>query len=165
MSRDSGFTLAELMTVVAVIAIMSAIAVPGVMAWLPKYRLGAAARQVHSAIEFARMSAVKENASVAVFFNLGNGTYRIWVDNGQGGGVADDVTQNGAERILQGGEIRSDVAMSAALFSAAPGFHFNGMGLPFRSDGSPGGGFVVLTNTKGQTRTIVLNNGGNVRIQ
>ena len=165
MKKDSGFTLAELMIVSSIIAIVSAFAIPGLVGWLPNYRLSGAARDVLSAIESARMTAVRANASVAVAFTPGNGAYHIWVDNGEGGGGANDFTQNGAERTLRDGLMPSDVVMSSALFGAASSFRFNGIGLPLQTDGSPGGGAVVLTNSKGRTRTIALGTGGNARIQ
>jgi type IV fimbrial biogenesis protein FimT len=135
------------------------------ISWLPNYRLSSAAREVLSAIELARLTAVKENASVAVSFTSGNGTYRLWVDNGAGGGAANDFAQNGSERTLREGRMPSSVAMSSAVFGAASSFRFNGIGLPLRTDVSPGGGSVVLTNTKGKTLTIALSSGGNARIQ
>lgn len=165
MKRDSGFTLAELMVVTSIIAIMSAVAIPSLISWLPNYRLSSAAREVLSAIELARLTAVRENASVAVAFTPGNAAYRLYVDNGEGGGAANDLTQNGSERTLRNGQMPSSIAMSSAAFGASSSFRFNGIGLPFRSDGSPGGGAVVLTNSKGKTLTIALSSAGNARIQ
>ena len=64
----AGFTLVELMIAVAIIGIMAAIATPGLIAWLPNYRLKSAARDVYSALQNARLLAVKENTSVRVIF-------------------------------------------------------------------------------------------------
>jgi len=165
MKRDSGLTLVELMVVISIIAIMSAVAIPNLISWLPNYRLNGAAREVLSAIELARLTAVRENASVAVTFTPGNAAYHLWVDNGEGGGGANDFTQNGTERTLRGGPMPPSIAMSSAVFGASSSFRFNGTGLPLRTDGSPGGGAVVLTNSKGKTLTVTLSSGGNARIQ
>ncbi len=164
MKKAFGFTLVQLLIVVSIIAILSAAAVPGLVNWLPAYRLSSAARDVLSALELARLAAIRENAGVAVTFTPANGSYLLWVDNGEGGGVANDFTPNGSERTVRAGQMPPSVAMTSAVFGAGPKLGFNGMGLPFRQDGSPGGGSVVLTNSKGQARSIVLNIGGNARI-
>jgi type IV fimbrial biogenesis protein FimT len=165
MKKESGFTLAQVLVVVSIIAILSAVAMPGLVSWLPNYRLSSAARDVLGAFELARLTAVRENTSVAISFASGTPAYRLWVDNGEGGGAAGDCIQNGAERTVRVGQMPPSVAMSAAVFGASSSLGFNGIGLPFRSDGSSGGGSVVLTSSKGKTRTIALSNGGNAKIQ
>ena len=50
MRKQSGFTLAELMLCLGIVAILAAIAVPNFVTWLPKRRLQSAASQVQSAI-------------------------------------------------------------------------------------------------------------------
>ena len=69
MRKDSGFTLIELMVVIAIVAILASVAVPNIIAWLPKYRVGSAARDVMSAVEFARLQAIRENSDVDVNFD------------------------------------------------------------------------------------------------
>ena len=165
MRNESGFTFAEVMTVIAIIAIISSVAIPGVIGWLPKYRLGSAAREILSTIEHARLTAVKQNVSVGLSFATGNDTYRLWIDNGAGSGAADDAAENGDELVVKNGQIPSGIDMTAALFGAAPRFRFNGMGIPIYTDGSFGGGSIVLVNQRGDSRTVVLTNGGNGRIQ
>ena len=56
--KQAGISIVEVMTVIAVIAILCAIAVPGYIGWLPTYRLSTAARDVLSDLEFAPLGGV-----------------------------------------------------------------------------------------------------------
>ena len=67
--RQAGFTMVELMIVIVVIAILSAIAVPNIISWLPNYRLKSAARDLFSNMQKARMQAVKENKNIVTRFD------------------------------------------------------------------------------------------------
>lgn len=64
----AGFTMVELMIAVAIIGIMAAVATPGIIAWLPNYRLKSAARDLYAALQNARLLAVKNNTTVQVVF-------------------------------------------------------------------------------------------------
>ena len=75
MQKNFGFTLIELMIAIAIIAIATAIAVPNLIGWLPKHRLGTASRDILSVLQQARLRAVKENADVTVQFETGNDSY------------------------------------------------------------------------------------------
>ena len=87
--RDSGFTLIEMMMVIAIIAIMSAVAIPAFMSMLPGMRLNGAARQVMTDLMAARMDAVKQNNRFRVFFNSpGTNQYQI-LDDDDNDGTAD----------------------------------------------------------------------------
>jgi type IV fimbrial biogenesis protein FimT len=56
--RESGFTLVEVMIVVAVFGIMAAIAIPSFMKLLPGMRLNGATREVMGALMKARMKPI-----------------------------------------------------------------------------------------------------------
>lgn len=68
---QAGFTMLELMIVIVVIAILTAIAVPNIISWLPNYRAKAAARDLFSNMQKARMQAVKENGNIVIRFDAG----------------------------------------------------------------------------------------------
>ncbi|MCW5200416.1 GspH/FimT family pseudopilin [Desulfobulbus sp. F4] len=70
-----GFTTVELAIVMAIVAILSAIALPGILKGVPEKRLRGAARNLYSDMQKARLLAVKYNTTVTVNFDKTNGTY------------------------------------------------------------------------------------------
>jgi len=67
-NNSGGFSIAELLTAVAVFGILAATAVPQFVAFRPKNRLNGATRQVYSQLMWARSKAVTENGSYVVTF-------------------------------------------------------------------------------------------------
>ena len=67
-SRQKGFTLVEVIIVIAIIGILSAIAIPGILDTLPRYRLRAEARELMINFKKAKVEAVKHNRDVVVLF-------------------------------------------------------------------------------------------------
>ena len=89
-NKQSGFTLIEMMIVIAILAVFAGIAVPNFLSYMPKHRLNGAARQVMGDLMAARMKAVKENNRFRVFFpgntlgdglGLSNNQYKILDDD------------------------------------------------------------------------------------
>ena len=68
MRRQSGFTLAELMVVIAIIALLTSVAVPNFLSWLPKYRLKSAADELFTNLNLAKLTAVRNGEPCAVSF-------------------------------------------------------------------------------------------------
>ena len=75
-NKQSGFTLIELITIIAIMSILAGIAIPNFLSYLPKHRLNGAARQVMGDLMGARMKAVKENTTVTVAW-VSNHEYKI----------------------------------------------------------------------------------------
>ncbi|MHB8150427.1 MAG: GspH/FimT family pseudopilin [Desulfobulbia bacterium] len=105
--RRAGFTLAELMIVIAIIGIMMGIAIPMMLRYYPDYQARGAARNLVANLQQARMEAIRANANVVIEITPGAftatgrvGGYRAFVDDGAGGGVSKNNIRDGAERII-----------------------------------------------------------------
>ena len=82
MRKESGFTLAELAIVVAVIAIVSIVVIPNFIGWLPKYKLQRAVTDLVADMQSAKLKAIKANRTWAVVFDDANERYFICSDPG-----------------------------------------------------------------------------------
>ena len=93
--RKNGFTLVEMLIVVAIIGILTAIATPNLMHYIAQRRLNGAARMVMSDLMWARQKAVSINQMVKVSFaDVNNHAYEIWNDADKSGAVADNEGDN-----------------------------------------------------------------------
>jgi len=123
----------ELMTVIAIIAILSAIAIPNFFSWRRDAQMRAAADELLSTVQVAKLRAIKERTNCVVLFDSGNSSYVAFVDNGAGGGNADNEVRDGTEAVFRRGELPATVEMYSASFSGGvPRLRFGGNGLPNR---------------------------------
>ncbi|MGM0664627.1 MAG: GspH/FimT family pseudopilin [Thermodesulfobacteriota bacterium] len=162
MKRQSGFTLIELLITIAILVTVTGIAIPAFGTWLPNYRLKAAAMDIYSNFQRAKMQAIRRNEGVVIVFDVGNDSYEVFVDNGAGGGTAEDDIRNGTEPLLAQVSMPENVEIDDANFSlgsSAPGF--TSRGLPWKSRF----GNVEIKNNKNRHYRVKLSIAGNLNIE
>lgn len=167
-AKQKGFTLVEIILVVAIIGILSAIAVPNFLSWLPNIRLKAAGRDLKSNMQKTRIEAIKTNHDWGIVFDTANNRYLICSDRGVDNtwsGTAD----NTITKTIDLAAYRSDIGFGhgsvpagnsattpAAAFPAdavsytAPEANV----LEFKPQGIGSGGYVYLENRDGTALAI-----------
>ena len=176
--QSGGFTLVELLVVVAIIAIMAAVSLPMISNYLKHYKIRGATQQVVGEIQAARNKAISKNVNLGVVFVTLDATrYRWVVEDDQV--VTDGITrirrplsalladpdpnkvraQAGPEGVLPAGLTFSQTCPPPALAGGTweSGFRFNRLGAWCSPDSSDtncpvldvGQAFVFNTTTGG----------------
>jgi len=77
MRNKAGFSMLELMIVVGIIAILSAIVTPNLIGWYHHQGLRSAVVELQSNLQLTKLAAVKQNQNCSVDINTGAGSYKI----------------------------------------------------------------------------------------
>lgn len=151
MKNKNGFTLIELMVVISLIAILSAVSYPGVRSWLSGYRVTSAANELRGALQRGKAEAVKNQVRVVVNINQATRSYTVAL--------------NGTDVVSQG-TLHPDVVINQVNFNAGMWTQFNSMGIPF---GFVAGlatnynGNIIISDAQGTSfRQITLSPSGSI---
>lgn len=155
MRKKNGFTLIELMVVIAIIGILTAIVVPNYIRYRNNQQVLKAARSVYSALQSAKETAIRDSVAINVLFSVGNGangTYQIFEDENDNG------TLDAGEEISSGGMPPGISLTSAPFNGVANSTIFSPLGLTTGEDGS-----VIVTNGD-QKAEVFVNQAGGIRV-
>jgi prepilin-type N-terminal cleavage/methylation domain-containing protein len=86
--RQAGFSLMEMIVVVAIIGILALISAPAFLRMINRYKLTGTAREVNSLMQAARLEAIKLNAPAQVNYEAANNRFIAWIDMNQDGLLA-----------------------------------------------------------------------------
>lgn len=158
--KAGGFTLVEMMVVIAIISIVSAIVFSGLSKWVPNYRLKGAAQELHAAMQRAKSMAISSNRNVGIEFTKvacppEGGGYRMFIDDGgpDGTGTSKDNTMNGTETSFYSVNLTAGVCLSATTFTNDR-VGFTARGITFGGTGSATLGHVKIPNTREVTLLV-----------
>ena len=143
--KNAGFSLTELMVIIGIMGIMAGIAMPNLIGWLPKYRMGSAAREILGTLEFARLTAVKRNAATLVTLDYANDLVRVTVG----------ATTVRTIRMPAGIDLKEPASPSIGA-----SFNFNGQGMADKS-----GEVLISDGGRHPDKMVTLSTGGSIKIQ
>ena len=164
--NSQGFTLAEMIIVMAIIFIVSAVAIPNILLWREKAQLSQAARDVYSEFQRAKIRAAQENSYCSILFD--SAKFLVFVDANK------NIVYDGGEEVIKtknwsdyaGVILNTSQGGGDGLTFSNPGngIAFSSTGIPINNLGGLGMGSVFLINGRGDTASIVVSAAGSVRI-
>lgn len=168
-----GFTLVEVIIVITIIGIISAIAIPNFIAWLENNRLRDSSQDLLSNVQYAKFEAIKRNRNVVITFApvacapaipQPGGSYTIFADDGNGGGVSGNSIREANEPILRQETMGRGIGLcnGSVAFTVLPANTYG-----FTPTGRPVGlnsGTAALRNDNGRVHTLTLGVAGNLSL-
>jgi type IV fimbrial biogenesis protein FimT len=160
-----GFSLIELMVVVALLAVLAGIGIPNLQSFLIRSRLTAAVNEVNAHLQFARSEAIRRNLPVTVRRNAGaagnwSEGWNTFLDtNGNG-------TQDVGDELLRAGRAFTDPMTLRAGTTIPDRLTFDGTGRLTTA----GGVFVIchgtdlVSGSESRSRALLVSPTGRVRM-
>jgi type IV fimbrial biogenesis protein FimT len=147
-----GFSLLEIMIVIAIIGIMAVVAVPNFQTFLAQRRLNGATRQIAMQLMQARSEAITTNKKIIVSVSSNNHQYAFVTDN------------DGDETISSGDTTGTTRDIYPDYFDVTFTTNFNPV---FRSDGTGKNPTIYVTSSmlgSALKKTITISTAGRIKI-
>jgi Tfp pilus assembly protein FimT len=152
--RVEGFTFIELVMVISILFLISAIATPSILRWRSGAKLRGAAGNLKSDMELAKLKAIQVNDTVFVHFTE-NG-YKVFKDDdGLTSGEYDPGEDLYGDRTLPAG-VKIDLDKTKTNFA--------GESARFKGRGTALAGSAVLINSKGTEKKVTVSSLGRITI-
>jgi prepilin-type N-terminal cleavage/methylation domain-containing protein len=143
---EAGFSLLELMIVTAIIAVMSAVAVPNFLTWNARYQLRQAGVEIQNQLTLAKMVAMNRNVVVNASLSVTGGRVQL-----------DTVEATSGTVVFPSVQMMSHVT---GLAPAPTTVAFSPLGI--RAGGGAGNQQIVLTNSNGVSYSLRVTPRGKV---
>ena len=156
----NGFSLVELVLSLAVLLVITTLAIPVVLRSLQSYQLNSTASQLAGMLKFTKFDAIRQNTAVSCQIKFINGVWVVWADsNGDlsPDGAEPQMVISGSDTLLPAGSVPSPSPIAATLGAGNSLFTWTVLS---GSDGSiiydqrgvvvtppPGGGPMVTATT------------------
>jgi prepilin-type N-terminal cleavage/methylation domain-containing protein len=145
LSRQAGFTLIEMLIVIAIMGIVGVIALPNYLVWQSRSELRQAITEVQNQLLLARMAALSRNAPVTVAISITNGAVLTTTTN-----AATGVQVLASLSVRLPHVVDLKVGPSAAWTSAVTAnVSFNSMGMRSGGPGPTLNQELAMVNDKG----------------
>lgn len=150
--KNRGFTLAEMMIVILIIGLISALALPGYSRFLQSWKLNGEAEQFAATLRTARSAAIMKNLNAVFTFNVNNRTFLYFEDNDRDGVRDNNEYRSATYRLIP------QIAFAAHTLSGTT-LTFGPMG------NTAANGSITLRNTRNSIKIIRIYGGtGNITI-
>lgn len=166
MRKNSGFSLGELITVMGILSVLAALAMPGFIGWRSKAQLSRAAQDVYSQFQKAKIEAVRRNAKCMITFGASNFQVYVDADNSWTFSAGDQQISQVNLATYPGVSLDTSQGGGDGL-----GFAFPGNGIAFFPNGFPVNSLNVLTdgevflrNQDNKQVSVEISKAGNVKI-
>ncbi len=119
-SPRNGFSLVELVLSLAVLLVITTLAIPVVIRSLQTYQLNSTASQLAGMLKFAKFDAIRQNTAVncQIVWSGATSSWTVWVDS-NGNGVRDGAEPAmviaGTDTLLSSGSVPSPNSISTTL--------------------------------------------------
>ena len=145
--KNHGFTLLELLIVIAFVAIIMAIGIPNFSKWKEKYEINGQAQKVYFDMMLARSTSLKNNNNVSVTFDVSKNSYKVHDDTNndsvedQGESIKSVNLENNVEfgYVPELSDIDGNVVTSAIFLESGNTVTFNS-----RGQASKGGSIFLI---------------------